>query len=80
MCHEPVGSRHSDVLEDDLAGGLHVPPHLVLLLAEAEAGRAVGDHHGGDGLSSANHDQVQIRETCESDMDQNVHIQDISTQ
>lgn len=40
----PVGSRHSDVFEGDLPSGLHVPPHLLLFLAEAEAGGTLGDH------------------------------------
>lgn len=54
----PVGGRHAHVLKDDLARGLAVPAHLVLLRAEAQAGHALLHHDACDGLARAAHHQV----------------------
>ena len=37
LCADAVLHRHAQALEDDGAGGLHVPAHLLLLLAETQA-------------------------------------------
>ena len=64
MCYSisgvPVGSGHADVLKVHLTCGLHVPPHLVFLAAEAEALGLLGHQHSGDGLASAAHHQVPV--------------------
>ena len=45
---QQVVGRHPAVFEDDLAGRLHVPAHLVLDRAEGEAGRILGHYQRRD--------------------------------
>ena len=56
--------RHLAVLEDDLAGRLHVPAHLVLVGAEGQAGRIFRHDEGRNALrpvgAGARHDDVEV--------------------
>jgi len=58
----PVSSGHANVLKVHLTRGLHIPAHLVLFAAEAEALGLLGHQHRGDRLTSAAHHQVPVRQ------------------
>ncbi|OYZ28271.1 MAG: hypothetical protein B7Y31_13105, partial [Novosphingobium sp. 16-62-11] len=62
---EAVFHRHAAILEDDGAGGLNLPAHLLLVGAEGQAGRPRfhenGGHTGGAGTAGAHHHHIEIR-------------------
>src|SRR5699024_10766766 len=68
---ESVFYGHSDIFEDDLAGGLGIPAHLVLIGAKGQAGSIGGHDQGGDPLrtrvSVSTHHNIKDCGTCTRD-------------